>query len=93
MLGPLIAICVAVLIIAFAIKLIRIEGDERGDGDDPWNWRGWGGPDDWPELPPAPKGSGPSLDYVPDEWVFEELGPPPKLIFPKVKEPDQPSSS
>ena len=74
----------AILIVAVIVKLVRIEGHERGDDDDPWNWRGWSGPTDWPGLPPAPS-SGPTPDYVPDEWVFEEFGPPRRLT--KVEPP------
>ena len=80
-----VAICVMIAVIV--VKSVRDEWRDRGDDDDPWNWRGWSGPDDWPDLPPLPKGSGPTPDYVPDEWVFEELGPPRKLT--KVEPPEE----
>jgi hypothetical protein len=72
-----IAICI--LIVALAVKLIRKERGERGD-EGPGDWNRWRGPRDWPKLPPTPKGSGPTPDYVPDEWVWEEFGKPPRLI-------------
>lgn len=74
-------VAIAILIIAVAAKLIMQERREKGEDDDPWNWRGWSGPQDWPKLPPGPKGSGPP-DVIPDEWVWEELGQPPRLIKP-----------
>lgn len=74
----IVPIALCILIVAFAVKLIRTE---RGEGDDPWNWRGWDGPKDWPKLPLGPKGPS-APDYVPDEWVWEELGQPPRILKP-----------
>jgi hypothetical protein len=64
---------IAVLILAVAIRLIKMDRRERGDEEGGWGGGG-GGPNDWPALPPAP-GGGPIPDTVPEEWVQEVLKP------------------
>jgi hypothetical protein len=64
---------IAVLILAVAIRLIKMDRRERGDEEGGWGGGG-GGPSDWPALPPAPSG-GPVPDTVPEEWVYEVMKP------------------
>lgn len=76
---PLVIAAIVVYCIYRIFKRLRDErGGSAGDQGPGWNWPGWGGPRDWPKLPRGPKGSGPPPDYVPDEWVFEVLGSPPR---------------
>jgi len=78
---PLLFALLVVLGCVYLFRRLHREGKEGPD--EGWNWKGWNVPKDWPKLPKAPRG-GAISDYVPDEWVWEQLGQPPRLLFPKV---------
>jgi hypothetical protein len=79
----LIPLVIAVVVLYVMYRLFKRLWRERKGGpedDSGWNWRGWNGPNDWPVLPRSPKGTGPTPDYVPDEWVWEQFGDPPRRL-------------
>jgi hypothetical protein len=82
----LFCLIVAVLVFAYVIKLLRM--DRREPPDEGKGWGRWKDPA--PRLPKTPKGTGPVPDYVPDEWVFEQFGPPPRLKKAEPKGDDIP---
>ena len=82
----------AVLILAVAIRLMRMDWRERGEDEGEGWGGGGGGPNDWPALPPAPRG-GPTPEYVPEEWVYEVMKPRKIEILIIRPEPEEEGAS